>query len=290
MPIEEATFSLSYLDHIQRCNRYSLAARYPFLIDGVRYGFVSDEFARTLSEFPKVFTLTPTELLLSTEHTTPEARTDAVARVLDACRERGMIPAWNDELFAVKNHFSDSAVMSVQRAAVAHFGLRAYGVHVNGLVNTWQGEKLWIATRAAEKTTFPGMLDHIVAGGQPAGIGLMENVIKEAEEEASIPRNLSSQAQMKSTITYCTENEHGLKPDTLFGFDLQLPEDFIPQSNDGEVASFELLLLDQVAEIVNTTEKFKPNCNLVIIDLLIRKGFIRQQCEALSRGLRQSLP
>ena len=281
---------LSYLDHINRCNEYSLKGRYPFLIDGVRFGFVTNEFAQTLNQFPDVFILTGSELRLSEALTTPKMRTDAVATVLEECRRQGMIQAWNDELFAVKNDFSDPEVMAVQRAAVAHFGLRAYGVHVDGLVNTRQGEKLWIATRAANKTTFPGMLDHIVAGGQPAGMGLLENVIKEADEEASIPESLASKAQLKSTITYCTESQNGLKPDTLFAFDLTLPEDFVPQSNDGEVASFELLDLDEVAEIIDTTERFKPNCNLVIIDLLIRKGVIKQQSSELSRLLRQPLP
>ena len=33
------------------------------------------------------------------------------------------------------------------------------------------------------KPNWPGKLDHIVAGGQPYGISVMENVIKECEEE-----------------------------------------------------------------------------------------------------------
>lgn len=35
------------------------------------------------------------------------------------------------------------------------------------------------------------MLDHIVAGGLPHGITPMDNVIKECEEEASIPEDLA---------------------------------------------------------------------------------------------------
>ena len=35
------------------------------------------------------------------------------------------------------------------------------------------------------------MLDHIVAGGLPYGITHMDNVIKECEEEASIPEDLA---------------------------------------------------------------------------------------------------
>ena len=48
-----------------------------------------------------------------------------------------------------------------------HFGARAYGVHVNGYVRTPDGGiELWVARRSKTKPTWPGMLDHIVAGGQ----------------------------------------------------------------------------------------------------------------------------
>jgi hypothetical protein len=40
-----------------------------------------------------------------------------------------------------------------------------------------------------------GMYDHIVAGGQPYGITPLDNVIKECEEEASIPIELAKLAK-----------------------------------------------------------------------------------------------
>ena len=45
------------------------------------------------------------------------------------------------------------------------------------------------AAALLHKPTFPGELDNTVAGGQPAGIGLHDNLIKECAEEASIPRD-----------------------------------------------------------------------------------------------------
>ena len=62
----------------------------------------------------------------------------------------------------------------------------------------------------------------------------------------------------------------GLKPDVLFVFDILLPEDFVPQPLDGEVESFTLMTIDKVASIVADTTEFKSNCNIVIIDFLIR--------------------
>lgn len=56
------------------------------------------------------------------------------------------------------------------------------------LRRVWQyacpaGMYLWVARRSRSKPTWPGMLDHIVAGAQPFGISCYDNVIKEAEEE-----------------------------------------------------------------------------------------------------------
>ncbi|MBV8455519.1 MAG: thiamine pyrophosphokinase, partial [Acetobacteraceae bacterium] len=70
------------------------------------------------------------------------------------------------------------------------------------------------------------------------------------------------------------ERPEGLRRDTLFCYDLLLPADFRPVPNDDEVVGFELWSLQRVAEIAATTDSFKFNVNLVIIDLLIRRGVI----------------
>ena len=52
------------------------------------------------------------------------------------------------------------------RAAAVYLGIKAYGVHINGFTDTQHGEEMWVATRSLKKPTWPGKLDHIVAGGQ----------------------------------------------------------------------------------------------------------------------------
>ena len=49
---------------------------------------------------------------------------------------------------------------------------QAYGVHINGYVETPDGLELWVARRSKDKPTWPGKLDHIVAGGQVCGCSL----------------------------------------------------------------------------------------------------------------------
>lgn len=41
---------------------------------------------------------------------------------------------------------------------------------------------------------------------------------------------------------------------------------------DGEVEYFELLPVSEVAKIIRTSQQYKPNCALVVIDFLFRHG------------------
>ena len=57
-------------------------------------------------------------------------------------------------------------------------------------------------------------------------------------------------AKAVGAITYNLETEKGLKPDTLYCYDLELPTEFRPRCIDGEVAGFELLSIRDVMKIV----------------------------------------
>lgn len=63
--------------------------------------------------------------------------------------------------------FYSPPLLLIERASAVYFGIRAYGVHVNGYVEQADGSiLLWVGRRSASKSTWPSKLDHIVAGGQ----------------------------------------------------------------------------------------------------------------------------
>src|SRR3546814_9408795 len=131
---------------------------------------------------------------------------------------------------------------------------------------------MWTGRRARDKHTYPGMLDNTVAGGQPLGLSLRENLVKECAEEAAIPRALAERAIAVSAISYRHMTEVGFKPDVQFCFDLELPPDIVPRNTDGEIESYHLRPVEEVAAIVSETRDFKFNCNLVVIVFLARHG------------------
>ena len=89
-----------------------------------------------------------------------------LAGVLQELREDGALTGWRSESYPVLTSFHSEPLALVERAAAVHLGIKAYGVHVNGFVRGPSGIELWVATRSKDKPTWPGRLDHIVAGGQ----------------------------------------------------------------------------------------------------------------------------
>ncbi|MFT8731218.1 MAG: NUDIX domain-containing protein [Acetobacter fabarum] len=178
------------------------------------------------------------------------------------------------ELFDVYPDMDQPVVGRIDRGALPLFGFVATGVHMNGLVRKADGLHLWTGRRAANKRLDPSKLDHLVAGGMPAGHTPREALIKEAAEEASIPGPLAEQAVQAGRLVYALNRPEGLRRDILYCYDLYLPESFEPTAADGEVESFALTPLSEAYRIVRDTDEFKFNVNLVLIDLFLRTGLI----------------
>lgn len=244
-------------------------------------GYLTPSFAKHLEEYPEVFAFNKGDNTVTFHNSLQKvhetARSKEIARINNELRAKGVIKGWRDELFPVSDSFCSSPIALIERASVPHYGVQAYGVHVNGFIRHPQSGQithLWAGKRASTKSTYPGMLDHIVAGGIPYGISVAENVIKECSEEASIPEELARTAtQTANSISYnYADSEGNLKRDELFCFDLELPADFVPVPQDGEVESFHLFDVQTVLEkvLAGGSRGFKPNCSLVIIDFLLR--------------------
>lgn len=265
---------MSYLRHILQCNQYQEDTFLPFFIGTVCYGLTHRDHVTHLRKWPAIFTVSDQGLYLDPKLDTPDKRTSAVEPIMRKLYETGVIDSWVGEQYSISDEFNGPSLMLLERAAVAFVGVQGYGIHLNGLVRKEEGIFVWVAVRAKSKPFWPGQLDQMVAGGQPEGMGLMDNLVKEASEEAAISEEVARQAKLVGEIRYCSQTHRGLNNDGIFAYDLWLDESFIPHNTDGEVESFQLMPIEEVARITETTDEFKDNCNLVNIDLLLRFGLI----------------
>ncbi|CAI5519760.1 unnamed protein product [Closterium sp. Naga37s-1] len=213
-----------YLARVRECNA-GLERRWefiPFVVNGEVVGYIHHSFWQHLEPFGDVFSLhhhAPSSTTATTTNSSgtnaaaaaaaagrvlsfsgrleaagAAERTEAVGGVLQRLREQGVVTGWRNELYPVGASFYAPPAFLIERAAAPLFGTKAYGVHMNGythLPSSSSSLHLWVARRSPLKPTFPNQLDHLVAGGQPHGISCRDNMIKECEEEADIPRHLA---------------------------------------------------------------------------------------------------
>ena len=271
------------------CGASAAASARRFVVGDEVLGRVLPQAAAVLARFPERFDVDAAAVTLRDE---PDwrgpglvaARSAAVAAVLDELRADGSVPmlaGWRDEAFAIRPSFYSPARVVVERAAGPLFGVPAYGCFANGYVcdggDGTRPTHLWLGRRADDKPTWPGLLDCLAAGGLAAGESPTKGMAKECAEEAGVPADVAARLTSVGGVSYTGFNPDGwgIKSDVLFNFDLPLEPAFRPACVDGEVAEFKLMPVADVAELLASPEPlFKPNVGVVLIDFMVRHGFV----------------
>jgi len=286
---------MSLLDRIRACNNADLSLYRPLTLAGQRIGWLGPAALDVLAGRDDLPFLTDQGGGLAIHPGRSDELSRAMEPVVDALEAAGLTSARRGELYAVRRRWADAPLFAIERAATPALGLRAWGVHLVGYIPPAREGgvyRFWIGTRSLAKPTYPGQLDNMVAGGQPAGLGFRQNLIKECAEEAGIPEALAMRARPAGMLSYVHEDVpgRGVKPDQLMVYDLALPEDFVPICQDGEIARFDLMEEGEVLALIRDTDRFKFNCSTVLIDFFLRHGLLDPDREpdyaALAAGLR----
>jgi len=264
---------MGYLDHIKECNNFTLENKILFTLDGKIVGYIRVDFIDYLLG-SGYFTLDKNSITLKSNFSTFESRSQSLDSFAKKAFEDGITDSYMNEPYGVIEAQNAKALCLADRSISTLLGLTSFGQHLNGYVKDGSSIKMWIGRRSFAKGYEAGKLDHLVAGGLPYGISLQENLEKECYEEAGMGRELASKAIATGIVSYKHEYELGGKQDIIYCYDLELPKSFIPKCIDGEVEEFYLMDIEEVAAIVKSSNEFKLNCNLVIIDFLVRHGFL----------------
>ncbi|KAI0182038.1 NUDIX hydrolase domain-like protein [Hypoxylon sp. FL1284] len=214
----------------------------------------------------------------------PGAVNAAFQELVDICIEQNLfhiLDGKHSEPFAI---LGARQPVHVERFAAALFGIACRGAYITAYTRAAGGDgamRLWIARRAAHLYTGAGMLDGTVAGGIKAGASPLETVVREADEEASLPEALvRARAGSAGVVTYIGvtgpdfPGEKGLViPLVNYVHDLELPADVVPAPNDDEVERFYCMSVDEVRAALLNGE-FKADSAVVLVDFFIRHGII----------------
>ena len=234
-------------------------------------------------------------ILLFQQPTTEEDRTKLVGKLTAYWRENKtfrMLRGWRDELWPVYGR-NGELLYSVERVAMGLFGNARFGVHMSAFIRRSDADsrydfRIWVPRRAADKSTYPSMLDNTVAGGLMTNEDPFECVIREADEEASLPEHfMRNNAKETGTITYIyiTDERAGGEPGWIYPecqwvYDLELPADgsITPCPKDGEVESFSLRTVEEIQEQL-AQGLWKPNCAMIMLDFFVRHGILTPENE-----------
>lgn len=202
---------------------------------------------------------------------------ESLGRLNEALRQQGLIPGWRNETYRLCTSLDGNVLAWVERASARFWGLLTFGAHCNGYVRDQHGRPalLWIARRSALKATDPGLLDNLVGGGVPWDQTPAATLQREAWEEAGVsPRQL---AKLRScgSFTLLRDVPEGVQWEQLHAFDLEVDSDFTPLNQDGEVAAFHCLPVDE-AFAHAAAGRMTVDAALVTLDFGLRHGLLPQ--------------
>ncbi|KAK4447300.1 hypothetical protein QBC34DRAFT_467274 [Podospora aff. communis PSN243] len=191
------------------------------------------------------------------------SRSKIVADSLSQLRETkrfDVLSRWRDELKPVFG-FNNDVLFSVERAAAPLLGIQTP----------------WISKRSQMTANYSGMLDNTVSGGYRTGEIPLETVVREADEEASLPADLVRRlARPCGTISYfhhldkyVTGEKYLVQPEVEYMYEMLAPEGVTPRPHDDEVEWFQLWDADKIKDGL-VQGLFKPSYALVLLDFFIR--------------------
>ena len=266
------------------------AVRVPFTVSGRAVGTVAVAHLAALTAWPAWLDVNGHGVALIASE-----RNAALAEMHVALRDQGLIRAWRDETFPLFDPHTFEVLATMERAAARFWGSLTLGAHANGYVAdvSRRPTHLWIAQRAANKATDPGLFDNLIGGGVPAGQTPLEALRREGWEEAGLSPALMATAVAARSSADLRANPlrlhrdvaEGRQLEDLHAFDLALPPGLLPQNQDGEVAGFHLLPLAEALALA-VSGRMTVDAALVTLDFGHRHGCLTaERVAALSATL-----
>lgn len=264
----------------------------------IRIGLTKDDVARQLARVGgDVFTYRDHALYLNPDLKDYAARTEAVDALVMEASEQGILPPkedyslmGGDDWFVVGNRHAP--LFEMRRFYTPYLGIRRYASRLNA----YHKDQMWIVRRGTGVHDYAGRLDSLVAGGQIAGRGIFEHFLVEAHEEAGLSADDCKNVSSVSMIHICRHTSQGfLYDENMYVYDLDTGGTVTPHIvNEWEVQKIELWPFERVLQTIRTTDDFRPEAALCLIDFFIRKGFITPDndpdYDELCFGLRSTLP
>ncbi|MBV6274036.1 NUDIX domain-containing protein [Alcaligenaceae bacterium CGII-47] len=178
-------------------------------------------------------------------------------------RDAGVLRSWRDELLDVMGE--GRLLGRIERAAVRPLGMLTQAVHLNA----WSPDgRLWIARRALDKSTGPGMWDTLAGGLAGAGEDLETALLRESHEEAGLLAvDLAAHQPLRTVLRMHRRLPEGYQVENLLLCDCVLDAAATPTNLDGEVTEIRCVPIAELWEML-CQGRFTLEADLAILDSL----------------------
>ena len=181
--------------------------------------------------------------------------------------EHAPVSAWRNELLNVADA-SGVVVGVIERGAVRPLGIATQAVHLVGWAE--QGG-VWVQQRAFDKATDPGQWDTLMGGLVSAGESIADTLARETWEEAGLRLDALRAVGAQARLTVRRPVANGYMVEHIHVYDAWVPAALTPLNQDGEVAAFERLGLDELRQRLRA-DAFTLEAALILTDALRRDG------------------
>ena len=275
MPPLPTSLQDGLLSALQTAFRYCAEDWLPLRLNGLALGFVNEVWRKHLiRDWPNLLHEDSDGLHLFTDNWIEMGR--QLEQLARRWHDAGLFGGWRNERFDVWSADDRQILFALERSAFRPLGLHSKAVHINGLNPCADGWRFLIARRSSHKAVDPGKLDNLTGGGIAAGETPEAAMRREGREEAGLPPELLDTAAPAGRIMSLHTVKRGLHRESLYLYDIILPDGFTPQNQDGEVAAFAAMDAHAVADAVIRGE-MTNDAALVTLDLFRRCGLLSPQ-------------
>ncbi len=209
---------------------------------------------------------------------------DELEQTLSQWFTAGHMRQWRGEQLDVLDPCSGAVLFPLERAGRVPLGLTMAGAHLNVSTERDGAPHLWVAQRAASKKVNPLKWDNCVDGGVGAGETAAVAIAREAWEEAGIDLICTFGADVAGALRMRHVQDDSPFLEYSYVFDLEVPADFTPQNQDGEIAQFACWSVSTlVAKLIENA--FTPDAATVTIDWLLRKNYVHDEAALVQIAL-----
>ncbi len=207
-------------------------------------GYLLPEHGAQLASALENAALCANDLVWNAQEVSATERSAQLQSALVHLRDQGRVGGWRNEDFSfypVRDAQPDPAkpaFLRVERAGFRYLGMMSHAVHINGFTSDG---RMWCGQRSASKATDPGLWDNMTAGGLSAGESLESCAARELWEEAGLSHVEPDELRSAGRVRISRITPTGWHDEVLHVYNLQVPDNFLPRNQDGEVQAFSCL-------------------------------------------------